>query len=98
MPGRFSHLRAAVVSAILLLPASGAAAGTVLRTFTFSPADVVAAADEQGYTRYTLSGGVPWGEPGGPELPALSVLVDLPEGTRALSVRAVPGGFVTVGA
>lgn len=96
--GRFSHLRSfpMLILALSLL-APGAAAATLVRTFTFSPADLTVSADERGYARYALAGGAPWGAPGAPELPALSVLVDLPEGTRAVAVRATAGDFLVVG-
>ena len=86
-------------SLLLLFVAAGscvsvAMAGTVVRTFTFSPGDVTVAGDERGYLRYSFEGGAPWGDPGSPEVPGLSVLVDLPAGTRAVALRATAGGFV----
>jgi hypothetical protein len=80
----------------ILTPLSAVAA-TVERTFTFSPDDVSVRIEGSGYAAVTLRGGIAWGRPGAPELPAFGALVDLPEGTRAVGVRATASEFVSVG-
>jgi len=70
MTGRTPLLRfVLLLSLVAGLGASAATAGTVVRTFTFSPGDVTVAADGRGFLRYTLAGGAPWGEPGSPSCP-----------------------------
>jgi hypothetical protein len=96
---RLTPLRRAVVSSplLLLLLVTGAAQAAVVRTFTFSRSDVTVAKDSQGYVRLSLPGSQPWGMTGAPEIPAVSVLVDLQDGQRAVSVQATPSGFVDLG-
>ena len=85
---RLTPLRRAILvslaSITLLAPFASAA---VVRTFTFSPGDVRVARDEHG-ARLTIEGSQPWGTVKGPELPAVSALIDLPAGTRATRVTA----------
>ncbi len=76
---------------VVLAAAAPASAATLTRSFQFSPDEFTLQRAEQGRVRVAARGAVGWGEVGGPELPAYSVLVDLPAGERAVSlaVRAV---------
>lgn len=94
---RLTPLRRALAVVLPLLLASGAAQAAVVRTFTFSRSDVRIAPDGQGYVRITLPASQPWGPTRAPELPAVSALIDLPAGQRAVSVHAVPSQFVDLG-
>jgi hypothetical protein len=53
----------------------------VVRTFTFSPQDVAVVPGPAGVV-VAIKGGVPDGAPGGPELPAVPVLIELESGQR----------------
>src|SRR5215470_11381205 len=95
---RLTPLRRAFVSfPLLLLLVTGVAQAAVLRTFTFSTSDVSVAKDASGYMRISLPGSQAWGVTGSPEIPAVSVLVDLPQGQRAVRVQATPSDFVDLG-
>jgi hypothetical protein len=87
-----------VLAGLLLcaMAAPAFSASSVNHTFTINPNDVALQVDEQGYTRLSLKGAYPWGDVGQPELPVMSVLADLPTGTRAVSLSARATDFVPV--
>src|SRR5262245_49375727 len=95
---RLNLLRRAYASMPLaLLLVAGAAQAAVVRTFSFSRQDVRVEQDARGFARYSLTGSQPWGVQRGPEIPAVSVLVDLPVGQRAVSVHAEAVSFEDLG-
>lgn len=97
MPGLTASIRTLMLSLSAGILLASSVSASVVRTFHFSAADLQVGVEEHGYATYALKGGASWGQVGGPELPGLSVLVDLPQGTRATSVRAVASQFVSVG-
>src|SRR5881409_2956266 len=97
MPGLIAFRRTLAISALVAVSAAPAGSAPIVRTFTFSSSDVSVGTDDHGFAFYTLKGSQPWGVPGGPEIPAVSVLMDLPAGMKATRVSSVPSGFVSIG-
>jgi hypothetical protein len=96
MRGLIVASRVLVGLVLFTMAAPAVSASTVNHTFTFNPDDLALQVDERGYTRLSVQGAQPWGELGAPELPALSVLADLPEGMRAVAVTGRGSDYVTV--
>lgn len=74
----------------------GPARADVVRAFTFSPRDVAVTPGPAGVV-VAMQGAVPEGAPGGPELPAVAVFVELEAGQRVRSSSITPHGWVTLG-
>lgn len=71
-------------------------AGEIVREFTFSPSDVSLTPGPDGL-RISVTGAVPDGRPGAPELPAVPAWIDVPSGDRVTTVAIEAFGYVSVG-
>src|SRR6185503_6624239 len=68
----------------------------VVRTFTFSPQDVVVQKGPAGVV-VAMQGAVPDGAPGAPELPVVPVFVELNAGQRVRSATFEATGWAPLG-
>jgi hypothetical protein len=90
-------LRASLLAVTLsgLVAVADSMAAEIVRTFNFAPHEVSVLRSSTG-ARISLVGGVPVGEPGQPETPAVPAYVEIPDGERVTGVSFEAAGWAPV--